>query len=156
MKVALSTTLDAPAVRVWQEVRTTRLLAYVAAPLQVFEPLEPPELPEVWSDGAYRVRLKLLGVLPVGTQCIVISFPAGDLPGHGRFELRDNGYGSLAKRWDHRIVVQALPDGRTRYTDSVEVRAGLLTPLVWAFATAFYRHRQRRWRRLVRRGFRYR
>ena len=52
--------------------------------------------------------------------------------------------------------MQALPDGRTRYTDSVEVRAGLLTPLVWAFATAFYRHRQRRWRRLVRRGFRYR
>ena len=98
VKVALSTILDAPAVRVWQEVRTTRLLAYVAAPLQVFEPLEPPELPEVWSDGAYRVRLKLLGVLPVGTQWIVISFPAGDLPGHGRFELRDNGYGSLAKR----------------------------------------------------------
>jgi len=29
--------------------------------------------------------------------------------------LRDNGEGALMRRWDHRITLQALPDGRTLY-----------------------------------------
>lgn len=96
------------------------------------------------------MRLRLLGVLPLGAHWIVISFPAGE-----EFELYDRGHGRLARTWNHRITVQALPDGRTRYTDRVDVRAGPLTPLIWLFAQVFYRHRQCRWRHLVRRHFRY-
>jgi len=40
----------------------------------------------------------------------------------------------------------------TRYTDVVEVWAGALTPVAWAFAQVFCRHRQRRLNRLVARG----
>lgn len=156
MNVTLSTDLDAPAARVWREVRTPRLLRYVAAPLQTFEPVQPPAWPEEWHAGAYEVRLRLLGVLPLGAHWIVISFPAGEeTPGREGFELHDRGHGRLARTWNHRITVQALPDGRTRYSDRVDVRAGPLTPLVWLFAQVFYRHRQRRWRRLVRRHFQY-
>jgi hypothetical protein len=39
--------------------------------------------------------------------------------------------------------------------DTVEVRAGVLTPFIWLFAQLFYRHRQRRWRALVARRFAY-
>jgi hypothetical protein len=41
------------------------------------------------------------------------------------------------------------------YRDRVEVRAGVLTPFIWVFAQIFYRHRQRRWRRLAANGFDY-
>lgn len=151
MNVTLSVILDAPATTVWQEVQTSRLLEYVASPFQTFEPVQPSKLPHVWQTGTYLVRLWLGGLVPLGLQWIVISFPSS---AEG-FELRDQGRGHLARTWDHRITVHALPDGRTRYTDAVEVRAGLLTPLVWGFAQLFYRHRQRRWKRLVRGGFRY-
>lgn len=67
--------------------------------------------------------------------------------------MRDNGQGLLMRRWDHRILLQALPDGRTLYTDEVEVVARhlpwLMTPLSTLFAQVFYRHRQRRWRQLA-------
>jgi transglutaminase-like putative cysteine protease len=54
-------------------------------------------------------------------------------------------------------VIRVEPEAGdgTRYTDTVEVRAGPLTVIVWMFAQAFYRHRQRRWRSLVRHGFRF-
>jgi hypothetical protein len=45
--------------------------------------------------------------------------------------------------------------GMTRYTDEVEIHAGLLTVPAWLFALAFYGHRQRRLNRLVAAGFAY-
>lgn len=156
MFVMLSTELDAPADAVWREVCRPRLLRYVSAPFQTFDAVEPPEWPEVWRGGTYHVRLRLLGVVPLGEQAIVLAFPAVPAtPGPERYELHDQGHGRLAHTWDHLITVQARPDGRTTYRDRVEVRAGLLTPLVWLFAQAFHRHRQRRWRTLVRQRFRY-
>lgn len=156
MNVILSTDLDAPAAVVWREVCTPRLLRYVAAPLQTFVPLQPPVWPEVWREGAYQVQLQLLGVFSLGPHWIVLSFPAeGQTSGRGQFELRDRGHGRLVRIWDHLITVQALPGDRARYTDRVEVHAGVLTPFIWLFAQGFYRHRQRRWRLLVRRRFQF-
>jgi hypothetical protein len=146
MRVKLATTLDISAEQAWAGVQTSRLLDYVAWPLQTFEPVDPPALPEVWGEERYRVRLHLFGLIPIGTQWIVISVPSR---GPERYQVRDNGHGSIVSRWDHLITIEHLSAMRCRYTDKVEVRAGLLTPFVWAFAQLFYRHRQRRWRKLV-------
>ncbi|ADV67607.1 hypothetical protein [Deinococcus maricopensis] len=155
MRLTLSTTLNAPVGRVWAHVQQPALLRFVAAPLQTFEPLRPATWPARWAAGEYVVHVRVLGVRLSGTHCISVSFPDPDtMRGRERFELHDHGHGRLARTWNHDIIVQALPDGRTRYTDRVEVRAGLFTPFVWAYAQVFYRHRQRRWRQLVRQAFR--
>lgn len=146
MRVRLSTILDVPAERVWAAVRQPRLLDHVAHPLQVFQPIDPPVMPATWADGRYLVRPRMFGVVPMGEQWIVISAPE---QGPIRYRLRDNGHGTLVSRWDHFITIEPITADRCRYTDEVEVRAGLLTPFVWAFAQLFYRHRQRRWRALV-------
>ena len=152
MTLELSTFLDAPPEKVWEEVNRPALLRYVARPLLAFEPTDPPAFPERWEEREYRVRMKQFGVVPVGWQVIGIERPEPE--GSARV-LRDNGRGTLARRWDHLITVESAGPGRTRYTDRLEVEAGPLTPFVWAFARAFYAHRQRRWRRLVASGFEY-
>ncbi|WP_223285044.1 hypothetical protein [Hymenobacter qilianensis] len=124
-----------------------RLLFYVAWPVLRFRPVTPPQLPDTWQDGNYLVRLYLGGWLPLGTQWMVISQDAT------RFWLRDNGHGPLARGWDHHITLRPTGAGQTWYTDEVTIHAGLLTPLVTGFAAGFYWWRQRRWVRLVRRGF---
>jgi hypothetical protein len=57
--------------------------------------------------------------------------------------------------WDHHIIMRETEDGRTHYTDQVEVKAGRLTPFIWVYASLFYRYRQHRWRRLVAQAFDY-
>jgi hypothetical protein len=151
VRVALATILAAAPDRVWDEVQTSRLLEYVAAPLVRFRAVDPPELPPVWSDATYEVRMLVLGWLPVGRQLIRISRSTNTTTR----ELRDDGSGRIARRWDHTIRVEPASDGRTKYTDDVEVRAGILTAFVWVFAQLFYRHRQRRLCELARRGFEY-
>lgn len=152
MKLTRATVLNAPAERVWAEVRRPRLLEYVAWPVQRFVPVAPPRWPEVWGPGQYQVRLWTFGCLPFGLHKIVFVYP----PSEARcYRMLDDGAGKLIRQWRHLITIKTLGGDRCRYTDVVDIRAGLLTPFVYLFAVLFYRHRQRRWRKLVDAGFHY-
>lgn len=153
MRFTLSTILACPADRVWAEVLRPRLLDYVAHPVLRFSPVDPPQFPQEWRPGEYVVALRLVGVVPLGTQTIGISFPPPVRPGER--VLHDAGRSALIAVWDHRITVAPADAGTTRYTDTLRIEAGLLTPLIWTWARLFFGHRQRRWRRLVANGFDY-
>ncbi len=129
--------------------QTSALLHHVAAPLIRFSPRSAP-FPMLWLPGEYRAWMWLFGLIPIGWQAVVISHPPAD--GDTRF-VRDNGYSPLIMRWDHWIAISPHPEGGTHYVDRVEIEAGLLTPLIVAFARIFYAHRQRRWRKLAQTGF---
>jgi len=148
MKVSVSSHINLPPAEVWHLVQTPQLLLFIAAPLVRFAFLEPVPRTSFVSNARYRARLMLFGILPFGTQWIVPSVHEQGKAAWPK-RLRDNGYSVLIERWDHWITVE--PDGAdtTRYTDEVEIRAGALTPFIWAFAQVFYRHRQRRWRLLA-------
>jgi hypothetical protein len=63
--------------------------------------------------------------------------------------LRSQEHGGLVRQWNHEIEVEPISESRCRYTDRIEIDAGLLTPAVVAYARVFYRLRQRRWRVLA-------
>ena len=134
----------------WEQVQSPALLQHLAAPLITFHPRGAP-FPALWEEREYLVGLRLYGLLPVGEQVIGIERPQTGAPAGG-YVLRDNGRGGAIKRWDH-LMLLAPEAGGTRYTDQVEIEAGLITPLAAAFARSFYRHRQRRWLQLINRDF---
>lgn len=148
MRVELSTILEVTTEIAWGYVQRSDLLDYIAAPLIRFRP-RAGSFPARWEPGEYPATMYLFGVVPIGRQTIGIEFPE---PPEGTFVLRDNGHGTLIRKWDHWIFIEANGRG-TRYTDRVDIEAGVLTPFVAAFARLFYGHRQRRWKRLVARNF---
>ena len=150
MKLDVSTVLPCTVDQAVSQVMTTRLLQYIAYPLVSFESLDAAPLPDTWSAGTQWVSLTLLRFIPLGRQAIVISMPPADRG----FALRDAGYSSLIPVWDHLITIESVASG-ILYRDRVDVQARVLTPIIWLFAQIFYRHRQRRWRQLVARGFEY-
>lgn len=150
MRVKVQTRLHAEPDRVWQAVQKPALLQHVSFPLIVFIPLGASGDPHApFPDGRSRVFMLAFAVLPFGRQWIDVSRHWDGGPVR---RLRDNGAGDLVRRWDHWITIAPHPEGGTEYVDEVEIEAGVLTPLVWAFAHLFYRWRQHRWRGLVRRG----
>jgi hypothetical protein len=111
MKTSVSTLLDAKPERVWEEVQRPELLEYVAAPLVVFEPVDPASFPKRWGDGEYRVAMLLFGVIPLGEQTIRTSKPrVDDTDGEQFYQLRDDGTGQLVPVWDHLISIRETPD----------------------------------------------
>ena len=150
MRLSLETRLQCPLEQAIAEVKTPRLLEYVAHPMVTFQPIEPASFPEIWFEGTFWVKLLLFGVLPFGRQAIVISYPAGE----DTFTLRDNGYSALIKTWDHKITLEKMGGG-IRYRDELRISAGILTPVIWLFACVFFKHRQRRCNALAKAGFNY-
>tara|TARA_R110002110_G_scaffold140056_2_gene327094 strand:- start:44170 stop:44619 length:450 start_codon:yes stop_codon:yes gene_type:complete len=131
----------------WQRIIEPRSLQFVAAPLLTFVPVEAGALEEEWQVGRdYPLQLYFLNVIPLGRHSIrlvTIDRSTNTILSEER--------GSLARVWNHRIHFQQVAPGKLAYTDEIEIKASWLTPLIWAFAQVFYRHRQRRWKVLLKR-----
>ena len=148
MKVSRSTHIALKPEAVWAEVQTAGLLQHIAWPLVCFIPVDAAAFESFQPGGRYQVKLRLFGMIPLGTQWIVSSLHEAKGTQWPK-RLRDDGYSALISRWDHWITVMPEPNGGTRYSDEVDVSAGAVTPFIWAFAQIFYWHRQRRWRGLA-------
>mgnify|MGYP001813401044 CR=1 FL=1 len=145
--VDLEVHLTASSEAVWEEVQRPALLEEVAAPLVRFRWIEPEERLAHWpAGGTVRVRSYLFGILPMGERELVFERIDDE-----RHEIQTRERDALIRRWDHLITVRDGGEGGARYRDRIEIDAGLLTLPVWLFAQWFYRHRQRRWRRVVER-----
>src|SRR5690606_4781742 len=119
MRIHLSTPLNAPPEWVASQLQSTAVFRHITAPLVQFRPAPGAQWPARWEPGDLTLRMWLLGALPMGSQTVRNSVEPAAMPG-GWPTLRDNGEGMLMRRWDHRITLQPLPDGRTLYTDEVD------------------------------------
>gem|GEM_PF-556837 len=143
-KLTVSTELALPRDTVWQKVQTSALLEWVTRGKVRFLPTAG-AFPAVFREGeTVSTRMKLYGFLPFGglhtLQFVRIDSSQAIL----ETQERDRA----AKVWNHRISLQALGTGRTRYEDEVIIYGGLLTGPITTWARAFYRHRQKRWQQI--------
>lgn len=148
MRVLVQSTLPCDADQVWAEVQTLALLREVCWPLIRLKPAsaEAP-LPDRWRHGeTVRMRPLIFGFVPMGVRQLHWEH----IDDQARC-MQTREHDPLIRRWDHRIAVEPSGVGACRYTDDVDINAGVLTFPVWLFAQWFYRHRQRRWKAVARR-----
>ncbi len=133
-------------------VNKSKTLDYIAFPLLVFTPIDAENYPKIWKNGNYEVKVKLFNSIPFGKQYIGIEKLKDNDP--NEFILRDNGTGDIIKQWDHWILISKTDDKQqVKYIDRIDIKAGILTPFIWIFANIFYRWRQLRWKRLIKKSF---
>lgn len=154
MRVRLDLLLDCPADAAWEAVHSPAVFRAVSGPLTTAESLEPGGFPDRWPGGEHRVRLRMLGALPMGSQ--VIRLRDETLPDGTRIVHDEGGPLSGAMTvvtgWHHRMAVAPnplSPDTRTRFHDTLDVRAGLLTPFAWLGFAVFWRLRGRQIQKLA-------
>ena len=150
--IQISTILNAPISRVWEELNRPQLLDYVSRGMVSLRPIEPETLPEIWEERDYKLGVRQYGWLPVGWQVIKIERPRAR---SGRRFLRDNGHGKFVKQWDHLTTLEPVDDNYTRFTDRLDLEAGIFTGYTAHFARKYYAYRQNRWAELVASGFDY-
>lgn len=143
-RVIEHTELDAPADVVWSALSSPAAFVLVANGMIRFPAAERALGP--WREGdVVEGWTFLFGVLPWSRHHLRLH--AIDATSR---TLESREHGGLVRRWDHTIVVTPLGARRCRYEDRIEIDAGVLTPVVVAFARVFYRYRQRNWRQLAR------
>ena len=141
MIAEVSTVLDCSAAKAWNEVQKSSLHRHITWPLARFVPIGAP-FPERWSEGhTIQCKLIVFGIIPMGVH--TVHFEKIDQTNH---EIQSREHDRLVARWDHLISIKPLGDSQSTYRDTIDIDAGVLTFVVWAWANWFYRHRQRRWR----------
>jgi hypothetical protein len=144
MIATISTDLDTTAERTWALVQRSATFLHVTRGILGLKDAE--RLPAQWQPGSVvRSRLLLFNIVPAWVHELRVV----RVDDHAR-ELYTNEHGGPLSKWNHRITVEPLSVSCCRYTDAVEIGAGLFTPLVWLNAHLFFRYRQHRLRQLVR------
>lgn len=159
MRVRLNLLLDCSVDAAWEALHSPAVFRAVSGPWTTAESLEPEGFPQRWPGGEHRVRLRMLGLVPMGDQLISLR---DEVAPDGTRIVHDEGgpYRGpmvVVRHWHHRMAVAANPlsgtpgstVARTRFSDTLEVRAGVLTPLVWLGFRIFWSMRARQIRRLA-------
>ena len=146
LKVKVSTKLACTDDEFWQKIAEPSSLQFVSSPILSFREKKEGDLAGEWQiNRPYLLKLYLLKFIPLGEHRITLVNIDKD---ENRIISHENG--QLATVWNHVISFREIEPGTVYYTDEIEIQAGFLTPAIWLFAHLFYRHRQRRWKKLLR------
>ncbi|MFV0414492.1 MAG: hypothetical protein ACK5L3_14740 [Oscillospiraceae bacterium] len=128
---------------IWNKIQRLETLQYIAAPYATFTPQDKGML--LWQKG-HRAdfQLKLFGLFPMGIHSIaVVQFDRDTL------SIYTNERNRSVPVWNHRILIEPTGAAACRYTDEVEIMAGWKTIFVFWWSGLFYRHRQKKWKKLL-------
>lgn len=145
MLVRISTILDSTEEDLWKKIVEPRSLQFVASPILSFRPTLTGEFEGEWVEGkTYDLKLYFLKIVPLGHHKIKLA--KIDRQSN---TIASNESGMLVPVWNHTINFRTVEQNKLLYMDEIEIKAGMLTPIIWAFAHLFYRHRQKRWKMLL-------
>jgi hypothetical protein len=139
MIIKVTSTFPADRETVFSKLQEIETLRYICSPLAAFTPLDESFK---WQAGAiFRFGLTACGI-NFGVHTINVK----------RFDIDKiltHEHNKNVPVWNHIIALEKCGDNNTKYSDIVEVRAGWKTVFIWLWANVFYRHRQRKWRELL-------
>ena len=103
------------------------------------------EWPEVFAEGqVIETQLLFLNIFPVWKhRSHVIRVD------HENMKIASQEEGGCIRRWNHRIWIEGGSESSCKYTDEIDIDAGIFTFFIWIYAHVFYRYRQRRMRKLA-------
>lgn len=144
-KVVVTTTFNCNNNEVWKRIQNVSTLVKICKPMARFTPHKG-EMPTNWVVGkCYDFNLYFHCVLPIGKHTIMVE--SIDEQTH---EIQSREYNTLVPIWNHLIKIESVDDKSVRYTDEIDVYAGILTGFVAWWSSRFYRHRQKQWAIILR------
>ena len=145
LTVKKSSVFPAEKDEIFRRLQKLKTLQYIAHPYATFKSVDDTEELTWQEDSAFAFHFKLFALIPFGVHTIkVIQFDIEK----GIYTQEGNKHVPV---WNHKIILEKIDENTTKYTDIVEIQAGWKTLFVYLWANCFYTHRQRKWKRLLKR-----
>lgn len=145
LTVKKSSVFPAAKDEIFRRLQKLKTLQLIAHPYATFKSVDDTEELTWQEDSAFAFHFKLFALIPFGVHTIkVIQFDIEK----GIYTQEGNKHVPV---WNHKIILEKIDENTTKYTDIVEIQAGWKTLFVYLWANCFYAHRQRKWKRLLKR-----
>ncbi len=142
--ISVSSILPAAADRIWSLLTRVETLQYIAAPYATFTPVGRSKALIFKEGETTQFRLYLFGFVPLGIHTIYMR--RFDRAAYS-VDTEESSKGIPV--WNHSISLVPREKGTVYYTDEVTIGAGFMTGIVCLWGRLFFRHRQRKWKKLL-------
>jgi len=128
---------------IWCKIQDIDTLREICKPKASFISCD--DSPLIWEEGrSFLFKMYLHKVIPIGKHTInVVKMDRVSR------EIDTNEYNKRVPIWNHYIKMEEISKNVTRYTDIVDLYAGLFTSLAAWWTLRFYKHRQRKWQKIA-------
>jgi len=143
IKIIISSTLNNSAEKIWNKLLNIETLIEIYKPMATFKSnLNEKEMK--WEiNKEYIFKLFIYGFIPFGDHKIILK----KLDKENKIIL-SNEHNKIVKIWNHLIFMENVGENEIKYTDEVEIYAGIFTLFTAIWAKLFYKHRQKKWKRI--------
>jgi hypothetical protein len=143
IKIIISSTLNNSTEKIWNKLLNIETLIEICKPMATFK-LKINEKEMKWEiNKEYIFKLFIYGFIPFGDHKIILK----KLDKENKIIL-SNEYNKIVKKWNHLIIMENLGENEIKYTDEVEIYAGIFTIFTAIWAKLFYKNRQKKWKRI--------
>lgn len=120
MIASISTFFDCTEKEFWKKIIEIKSLQFVSAPVLSFRPLEKGSLEGEWITGrTFELKVYFLNFLPLGHHRIKIITIDRESN-----TIVSNESGTMAPVWNHTVRFHQVEDGKLKYTDEIDIKAG--------------------------------
>jgi len=143
IKIIISSTFSNSAEKIWNKLLNIETLIEICKPMVTFKSkLNEKEMK--WEiKKEYVFKLFIYGFIPFGDHKIILK----ELDKENKIIL-SNENNKIVKIWNHLILMENVGENEVKYTDEVEIYAGIFTLFTAIWAKLFYKHRQKKWKRI--------
>ena len=142
-KISVSSIIDCPPEIMWEKILDLDTLMEICKPKASFKSVS--ENPRKWEENIiYRFKLFIYGFIPLGEHEILL-----ESINESQKEIQSREHNKIMKIWNHFISMSKTETGKTFYTDSVELYSGVFTYFTAFWSISLYKHRQRKWCKIV-------
>lgn len=142
-RVTITSVLETNINNIWNKIQDIETLREICNPKASFISCD--NMPLVWKEGrTFIFKMYLHKVIPIGSHTINII----KIDKTSR-EIVSNEYNQTVTIWNHYINMEEITPNSIKYTDTVDLYAGWLTPIIAWWTVRFYKHRQRKWRNII-------
>lgn len=133
MKVIVSSIMNSDGKKMWSKLEKVSTLFYISWPLLKFTPSSSSKTPLQWKKGKkYTLNIYGLCIIPLGKHIITVQKKDS-----GKKELITEESGTLTSIWNHHIKIESVSKKVIKYTDEIDIEAGVMTLFVWFFCSVF-------------------
>ena len=142
-KISVSSTFDCPPEIMWKKLLDFDTLIEICSPKASFKSVS--EKPQKWEENiVYKFKLFIYGFIPFGKHEILL-----ESINESRKEIQSREHNKIVKIWNHLISMSKTENGKTSYTDIVELYSGVFTYFTALWSISLYKHRQRKWCKII-------
>lgn len=143
IKINISSILNNSVNKIWDKLLNVETLIEICKPMATFKSLSNEKEMKWEVNKEYVFKLFIYGFIPFGEHKIILI----KLDKENKIIL-SNEHNGIVKIWNHLIILENIGDSEIKYTDEVEIYAGIFTFFTAAWAKLFYKHRQKKWKKI--------